>query len=235
MSMKGTAVPGFQYAQRIGDSGEVSETSSGFEGEKIEFPKSYKPRGLALKSLTVNDNWDGLWGWLRDRQQIYFMSVAVDLSGQPPTVMPPKEIAPEKLVHEMYATETITFTMGEGAPIVFPKTIVGGLAVFIIIAEADRELAHVGETIRQVHEDLTANEGSIMSALKELITNPGKTLADEVLSAATAVLAPIGTVLSRTSDDHVGVVQGIFKANSNWTNQLEQSWSGGSVVLTELD
>jgi hypothetical protein len=233
MNMQGTAIPGFQDARRIGYSGEVSERSKGFGGDEIEFPKSYQPRGLALRSLTVTGNWDGLWGWLKGREQIYFITVAVDLSGTPPTVMPPKELQ-KNLIHEVHPGETISFTLGEGAPIFFPRTVVGGLAVFILIAESDGDLRHVGETMKKVHDDLTKNEGSVMDKLLKLIRNPAKTLADEVLIAASAAMAPIATVLSETSDENVGVVQGLFKANSDWSDQLEQTWSGGSVVLAEL-
>lgn len=233
MTIQNSAVPSFQEAQRIGYLGEVSERSLGFDGEEIEFPRSYEPRGLALKSLTVKGNWDGIWGWLTNRQQIYFITAAVDLSGKPPTVMPPVELQ-KNLIHQVHRNETISFTLGEGAPIFFPRTVVGGLAVFIMIAESDGDLRHVGETMKKVHEDLTKNEGSVMSKLLKLIKNPGKTLADEVLIAASAILAPVGTVLSETRDDNVGVVQGLFKANSDWSGQLEQAWSSGSVVLSEL-
>ncbi|MGU3643423.1 hypothetical protein ACLBXX_00525 [Microbacterium sp. C23T] len=224
---------GFGSAQRIGFTGEVSERSLGFEGEEIEFPKSYYPRGLSLKSLTVSGNWDGIWGWLRKRHQIYFITAAVDLSGKPPTVMPPAEL-PQQLIHNVAPGSTISFTLGEGAPLFYPRTIIGGLAVFILVSEADRGIQHVGATMRKVHEDLTANQGAVMSKLTALITNPGKTLADEALGAASAILAPIATVLAETKDDSVGVVQGIFKANSDWGGQLEQAWSGGNVVLGEL-
>lgn len=219
--------------QRVGYKGEVSERSAGFDGEEVEFPRSHQPRGLALSSLTVTKNWDGLWGWFTGRQKIYFITAAVDLSGQPPVVMPPTEVT-QKLIHDVKIGGTISFTLGEGAPLFFPRTVVGGLAVFILVSEADGGVQNVGKVMKKVHEELTKDEGAVMSELLGLIANPGKTMADQVLGAASAVLAPIASVLSGKEDNNAGVVQGIFKANSNWSSQLEQTWDGGRVVLKEL-
>jgi hypothetical protein len=234
--MTETGTINFTYAKGIGFIGEITERSFGFdEGEEIEFPKSFKPRGLALRTLKIEKNWDGLFGWIRRRQKIYFITVATDLSGNPPTVMPPKEL-PVDPIHKVKFGEEISFTLGEGAPIFYPRSIVGGLAVFIMVCEADRGLKHVGETLKKIHEDLTAKQGAILNKLMALVTNPSATIADEVLAAASAILAPIATVLAASKDDTVGIAQGVFKANTDWANQLSQSFPGGSgsLALKEL-
>ena len=176
--------------------------------------------------------WDRLWTLLRRKHQIYFLSIAFDLSGQEPTVLPPTEL-PEGGVYQVPPGQEVTFDLGEGAPIFLPRPITGGLIVYLTVCEADKGVRHVGEVMAKVHEDLTKDK-SLTKVIQGFIVNPGKTVADEVLSVATAALQPIATILKSNEDDYTALFSGVFAANGPWTDRLNASQNGATIQLAEL-
>lgn len=223
----------FSDAVKFGDSGEITQSYPGFAEDEIEYPRSTRPRGLSLRSLTISERSNRFWSWLQKRQQIYFLTVATDLSGQPPQITPPAEVS-SKAIYEIRRGEELSFTLGDGLPVFTPRTLVGGLVVYVIISEADRGIQHVGEVIKKVHEDLNANDGDFVKKIKALVTNPTKTLADEALGVVSAALQPLGTVLAMNKDEHLGAVSGVLRADSAWDGKLTQRWPGGQVEFNEV-
>jgi len=228
----------FDHAATLGTAGPVDlapgDRHRSVAAPRLTYPRSAKPRGLALRSLRVTENWDGVWGWLRDnRQQIYFTTVAVDLSGQPPTIHPPEEV-PADAVHDVEVGDEIEFTFGRGAPLFGPRTVVGGLAVFVMVCESDGGVREIGTTLAQVHEDLSSDDGSFMTTIMKFVTDPAGTLADEVLDGLTAALQPVATILKSGKDDYIGTLKGIYPADSSWDGQLVQEWNGNRVELAEI-
>jgi hypothetical protein len=217
----------------VGGASDLFQRQRGHGEDLVDVPTSDPhARGLSLRSLTVTGGWDKLWNLLRRKQQIYFLSIAFDLSGSEPTVLPPKEV-PEGAVYPVRHGEAIEFTLGEGAPVFLPRLITGGLVVYITVCEADKGVRHVGETMAKVHEDLT-NDDSLIQVIKGFIANPGKTVADEVLGAATAALQPIATILKSNGDDYVALFAGVFSAKGPWEERLRSTQNGATIELAEL-
>ncbi|MCV2394490.1 hypothetical protein OEB99_09220 [Actinotalea sp. M2MS4P-6] len=196
------------------------------------FPSSGRPRGLSLISLRVTRNWDGLWGLLGRRDQIYFMTVAFDLSGRAPIVLPPEQV-PDQAIYRVRRGETISFTLGDGSPVYPPHVLKGGLMVYLVVCDADQGTRHVGEVMAKVHADLTKG-GSLTDTLMALIKNPTSTVVDEVLRAATAALLPIATILQSQGDEFVGVFSGIYPAKGPWKGKLAATQNGTEIELREL-
>jgi hypothetical protein len=195
-------------------------------------PSSGVARGLTLKSLRVDRNWDGLWGLLRRKHQFYFMTIAFDMSENPLVILPPEEV-PESAIYEAKSGEIIEFTLGSGAPVFPSRVIYGGLLVYMILSEADRGVKHVGEVMSEVHKDLK-EEGSITKLIKNFIANPAKTVIDEVLGAATAALQPIATILRNYRDDHVALFSGVFPVKGPWEDCLTATRNGATIELSEI-
>ena len=187
---------------------------------------------MALVSLRVTGAWDGLWNLLGRRQQIYFLSVAFDLSEHEPVVLPPTEV-PEGALYRVRRGEAIEFTLGDGAPIFLPREVRGGLIVYITICEADRGARHVGEVMAKVHENLTADR-SLTSVIDGFLANPSATVANEVLSAATAALQPIATILQSNGDDYEALFTGVYSAKGPWEDRLKATQNGTTIELREL-
>ncbi len=222
----------FGSALSVGDPAELTTRNFGFAADDSDTEVSAKPRGLAMKSLTVDRNWDGLWGMLGRRQQIYFLAVSFDLSENDVVVLPPKELSSDS-VYEAKKGETITFSLGGGAPIFPPRKIHGGLLTYITVCEADKGLRHIGEVVGKVHAAVDNDDG-FAAAIKKVVTNPGKAGSDAILNAALAVLKPVGVVLENSSDDHLGLFSGIFPATRSWEDRLTETRNGTTIELGEI-
>jgi hypothetical protein len=222
----------FDQAISVGRPSDLVERTRREDEKAPRIPKSGVQRGLTIKSLRITSRWDSLWSFLGRRQQIYFLTVAFDLSGDEPVILPPSTVSADA-VYRVTPGDTIAFTLGDGAPLFPLREIHGGLVVYISVIEADKGVRHVGEVMTKVHEDLK-KDGSLVDILQELIKNPTATIADEVLSAATAALQPIATILQNNGDDYIALFNGIYPAKGPWAGKLEQTQNGATIVLGEL-
>ena len=222
----------FDDAIRVGEPHELLAFRRDDPTAAPRIPASGEPRGLALRRLTVTGRWDRLWSFLRRRKQIYFLSVAFDISAEEPVVLPPRDL-PAEAVHRVVPGQSIEFTLGLGAPLFPPRPITGGLLLYITVCEADRGLRHTGEVLAQIHDDL-GEDNSVMAVINQLVASPAETAVTEVMKAATAALQPIATILKSNQDDCVGLFSGIFPANGPWDDKLRAENSGTMIELAEL-
>ncbi len=212
----------------------TTRTIKGLAGDKtvVTVPASEKKRGLAIESLQVTNAWDTLWNLIGKRHQIYFLTIAFDLSGKDFTILPPA-VVPDSAVYKVKAGETMSFTLGDGVPVFYPQTIKGGLIVYILVVEAKRSTRHIGNVMKEVHNDLKA-DNSLVEKVKQLVTNPSATIVDQVLTVATAAMQPIATILENNNDDHLALFHGIYSATDSWVGKLTQIQNGTTIVLSEL-
>jgi hypothetical protein len=222
----------FAGSIRVGDPADLYERQRRDGEGAAEIPTSGVSRGLALRALRVTSSWDRLWNFLRRKHQVYFLSIAFDLSGEEPTVLPPKDL-PEGAVYQVPPGEEIRFDLGDGTPIFLPRVITGGLIVYLTVCEADKGVRHVGEVMQKVREDLSQDK-SLTKTIQGFITNPGKTLAEEILGAATAALQPIATILKSNGDDYTALFSGVFSAKGPWSDRLYATQNGATIQLAEL-
>ena len=222
----------FDDAIRVGEPHELLAFRRDDPTAAPRIPTSGEPRGLALRRLTVTGRWDRLWSFLRLRKQIYFLSVAFDISAERPVVLPPRDL-PREAVYQVVPGQSIEFTLGLGAPLFPPRPITGGLLLYITVCEADRGLRHTGEVLAQIHDDL-GKDHSVMAMIAQLAANPAQTAVVEVMKAATAALQPVATILKSNQDDCVGLFSGIFPANGPWDDKLRSESSGTTIELAEL-
>lgn len=222
----------FASAIEVGIPSDLIEVQRRAKKESALIPSSGIARGLSLKSLHVTSSWDRLWNLLGKRRQIYFLSVALDLSNERPVILPPKDV-PESAVYSVQPSEFISFTLGEGSPIFPARVIHGGLMIYITICEADRGIRHVGEVMAQVHQDLEKDD-SLAKVVKDFIKSPAQTAVNDFLGAATAALQPIATVLKNNRDEYLGLFSGIYSAKGPWDDKLTAVSNGTTIELREL-
>lgn len=220
----------FAKAIQVGSAADLLDTTR--EGGPPEIPSSEVPRGLAVSALQVHTGWEGLRRFLQQHDQVYFLSVAFDLSENKPVVLPPKEVSAES-VYSVPPGDNIEFTLGDGAPVFPARVIHGGLLVYVTVCEADSDVRQVGEVLAKIHDDLSKDD-SILALVKKLIRNPAQTVADELLGVATAALKPIGTILAANKDDHVALFSGIYPAQGSWDGRLSETRNGATIRLREL-
>jgi hypothetical protein len=222
----------FAAAINVGVPSDVIEIQRKATEATVLIPSSGISRGLALKSLHVTSSWDRLWSLLGKRRQIYFLSVAFDISDQKPVILPPKDV-PEGAVYNVRPGEVISFTLGEGVPIFPARVVNGGLIIYITVCEADRGIRHVGEVMAQVHQDLEKDD-SLAQVVKDFIKSPGQAAVKDLVGAATAALQPIATILKKNRDEYVSLFSGIYSAKGPWDDKLTAISNGTTVELREL-
>jgi hypothetical protein len=222
----------FTDAVRVGTPSLLAEFQRGVAEQTPEIPSSAIARGLSLKSLRVTSAWDRLWNLLGHTNQIYFLSVAFDISEKQPVLLPPKEV-PSEAVYKVRAGEAISFSLGDGAPVFPPRVIVGGLIIYITVCEADRGLRHVGDVLEKVHDDFD-KDGSLAKVIAGFLKNPALAAADQILAASTAALQPIATILKNNGDDYIGLFTGIYPAKGGWQGKLTATNNGTTLELSEL-
>lgn len=220
----------FDDALHAGRPDDLVERQRG-AGSVPSVPVSSIPRGLSLKSLKVTSKWDWFWRLLNRSQQIYFISVVMDLSGSEPTILPPKEV-PTDAVYRVPHGEAIEFTLGDGAPLFPPRTITGGLITYLIVSEADKGIRHIGETMTKIHDDL--KEVSLAEKFINLLANPTATIVDEAMAIAFSAIQPIASILKSNDDDCIGLFSGYYRAKGPWADKLRSTRNGTSIVLGEL-
>lgn len=229
----------FSHALRVGEASEllpphIAPKSDGGGGEE-EFlaPETGEsPRGLALKSLRVGGD-SGFFSFFDRHADVYFVSLAFDLSGDKPLVLPPEGVDASKYVYKVSKGETIEFNLGDGAPLFPPKALVGSLVVYVMVAESDDASRHIGEVMKQVHDDLD-KDGLLLVKIKDFLTKPGQAVANEVLAAASAALEPIATILKGNRDDPLPLFQGIYGASESWDGKLTETRNGATITLAEM-
>lgn len=229
----------FDGAIEVGSANDLVErrrdgptTGPGATHAAATLPSSGKPRGLSLLSLHVTRPWDALWNLLGRKDQIYFLSVAFDLSDRQPVILPPKE-TPTNMIYKVRRGEAISFSLGDGMPLYPPQVITGGLLTYLVVCDAEQGVRHVGEVMAKVHADLT-QQGSLTDKLLAVIKNPASTMVDEVLSAATTALQPVASILQSKGDDFVGVFSGIYPAKGSWKGKLQATQNGTEIELGVL-
>src|SRR5581483_5648692 len=103
--------------------------------EEFAVEPTPRARGLALRELTLHHTHDGVLGrfWhfvtqSKDKDEIFFVSTALDGSGMKPFVWPPDPSVADTAVIRLAAGQTHRWTLGEGAPVFPPQVIEGALA-----------------------------------------------------------------------------------------------------------
>lgn len=204
-----------------------------FRGEDTsrEYEPARATRGLVLKELTLNRGHEGIASLFGARDEVYFISTAMDFSGTEPTVFP--GAAAEASVVPLRAGETLAFTLGEGAPIFPEREITSGIAVLIHVLDSDGGVVAAGKAM-EAAADAIKTDGKLVEVLKKLIKNPGQLAADVVLGAVLEVGKVVGTVLQQNQSNNVAFFQGYFPAEGSWEGKLRADQRGASITLGEL-
>jgi hypothetical protein len=192
------------------------------------------PRGLALKSFTLNRSFEHpLIRWFDKRSEIVLCATAFDLSGKDPFIYPAKlEDVTDYVRLEEGAT--YTWTLGDGFPVFPPREIMGGLVVGIQAAESDQNITKIAKALIAAG-DAVKTDGGIKKLLEDLASNPGKVAGQAVVGALGELAKLVGNVLkaSEAKLDPVGLAAGQFSATESWEGKLTQEMEGCTIHLVE--
>ncbi|MCE1199610.1 MAG: hypothetical protein LWW85_11625 [Marinilabiliales bacterium] len=191
---------------------------------------SEDPRGLALKSILLEENFDGFFKRSGSVNQLYFIAWAWDLSGRPVSFYPGigsekgEFLIPVRVGHQREF-------LGEGINL-FPKgPVTGGLALRIQIWESDGETRTLGEMITKIAQEVRKSRLSHLLSLISLTTGiTGATLA-LLKDASIEVAGQVGSLLQENGDDFVDFFEGYFASDQPWRPGTER-YEGVAARLT---
>jgi len=195
-----------------------------------------RERGLVLEELTLNRDHEGLLShipFLRHRERIYWLATSFDLGKHPIFVFPLNTADAKLATIEIEPGETFRWTLGEGAPVAPLHEIRGGIAVSIYVASSDGGARALGQELTAA-ANAVRDDRSLAAAIGRIVANPGAAAADSIAEVALTIPRIVGAVLAKAHDEVVGVFQGYFAADSDWTGKLAQREAGATIVLGEL-
>lgn len=208
---------------------------SGPEGEgEALYAVSAERRGLALRSIKLTKD----FGWLADlfnpSKQIYFISYAWDLSGQPVEIYPPAVtgLAADTLLLQLREQEVRSF-IGDGVTLFQPRKVTAGINLCLHLFESNQDTRRLGETLVTVTQTIqNSSLNKLLSTLAMVTPAQATVLAKE---ATLELFNAIGAVLKTGRDSHLDFFQGTYNVASPWSPGNDaQAGSGAELVLSRL-
>jgi hypothetical protein len=228
MSTDSTTAAG-QFLVSVGDPEDARPQEEG-----IAEAEGGPTRGLTIKRLTLNKNYDGrISHAFGGQNEIYFLATSIMFGEEKPFVWPIAPEGAEIAVMELKRGETFEFDLGAGAPLAPERPLTSGLAVAIWIMESDGDRRKAGEKMKAA-ADAVKGDDSIAKTLAKAITNPAAFTAQQVIETVGLVASVIGAVLSKDQDEHVAFFDAYFGMRESWEGKLESVKEGASIELAEL-
>jgi hypothetical protein len=218
---------------------EVGDPGAELAGPEALMEAANQPeRGLALAEVTLERDYDhSLLGRLfrrRRENELFFITMAFDMSGAEPTVYPAKPDEAANAWIPLKPGDVHRFSLGVGMPLWGPRPLVGGVALTIIVAESDKSIQNVGQHMTKAAEALKSDV-DVVDFLAKLVTGPASIPADMVFGVLGKAAATAGAILENNHHDHIGLFRGVFPASyDSWDGMLEQSQAGASIKLKEV-
>jgi len=215
---------------------EVREAARAYQPVSFKYPVSAEPRGLALKSLTINKGFEGfLQNVFNPINEVYLIAWCWDLSGGPVYLYPQPGDNPSKYIIPMKAGEKREF-IGEGALLFPARTITSGLAVRIMLYESDSDVRKFGETLSKVANAISASQLSkLLFKLGTSTATPQLQMLGATIEASAQLAGIIGKILEKNDDDYVDFFEGYYSVSESWTSG-EETYRGiaSEITLTRL-
>jgi hypothetical protein len=191
-------------------------------------------RGLTIRRLTLNKNYDGRIAGLFGREsEIYFLASSIMFGEETPFVWPIAKDGGEHAVMELKKGETFEFDLGAGAPLAPERELKSGLAVSVWVMESDNNRVRAGEKM-EAAADAVKNDGNIAKILGQAITNPGAFGAQQVLGAVGELAKVVAAILKRDNDEFVSFFDAYFPMRGSWDGMLISRKEGATIELNEL-
>ena len=198
----------------------LPELSFNIEPPAMDLAKSPDKWGLYLKSLTLNESFEGfIVNMLNPHNQIYFTAIAWDYSGRPPFVYPPKGAQGHDFLIPMKAKTTRQF-VGNGVNIWPSRTVVGALNLAILVYECDSEVRALGETLVAIHDKVESSK--LSSLIAAISVSPTLATGIAIGEAVNELIGVVGNIMKRNKDDYVDLFEGSYGTDKPQKGRVEK-------------
>lgn len=195
---------------------------------KLQLDQSPNQWGLFLKSLTLHKSFEGvLANWFNPKNEIYFVSIAWDYSGNAAFVYPPKGAVATDFLIPMRSETTYQF-IGDGVNLWPVSTVVGALNLVVLVYECDADVQRVGKTLREIHDQVESSE--LTNLITAIAANPALVQGVAVEQVVNEFVGVIGKILEQNGDDYVDIFHGSYGVNTPQESRIER-YNHSSVGL----
>lgn len=200
------------------------------KSKPISFDLQISPdeRGLSLKAITLNRNFDGFLSNF-SQNNIYILSAAWDLSDNPINYYPSSDSDLANCTINISAGQTVEFP-DKGIP-VFPKRkVVGGIAYKILIMESDQNVRNLGSLLSTVGDTIRRSELGFLLGLISKATGVNGASVLLISEASKRLSHSLGEILKTNSDDYVDYLEG-YHPVTNWVRDFETVENNSSTIV----
>lgn len=211
----------------------LPEISFNIEAPDTKFAQSKEKWGLNLKSITLNDSFEGFIANLfNPDNEIYFISTAWDYSGAAPAIWPPRGTDPSQFIFKMKKGTTRKF-IGDGVNLWPAQRVTGALNLVLFVYEGDADDRKTGEQLESLHGAI--EDSSFPSLLKAISMNPALATAAAITGAVSSLLGMVGKVMKQNGDDFVELFEGSYgtdRAQKSRTENYSTESAGIELEFT---
>lgn len=174
---------------------------------------------LYLKSISLYKSFEGFIANLfNPTNDIYFLAILWDYSGEQPIVYPPKEAQKQGFFIPMRAKTTRQF-IGDGVNLWPSRTTVGALNVAIFICESDLDARGLGQALASIHDSVKGSK--LVSLIASITADPTAALVTAIGSAVIELEGVFADILKCNKDDRVDLFQGSFGTERPQVTKVE--------------
>jgi hypothetical protein len=210
----------------------LEQVTADVQPAEVEVEQSPGPRGIAMKSLKLTREFESFMKRLFSHDNdVYFVSIAYDISREQPVLHPPKGASRDDAVIEIAAGDTRQFG-GEGALIFPQRKVSAGIAVRLHLWESDKSQRNFGKALEEVVK--VVDESKLTSTLKLVALAGGPTTATlaVVEEAAVELSKVVAAVLKSNSDDYVDFFEGYYPVSIPWDRTEHLVGHGSEIDLS---
>jgi hypothetical protein len=208
-------------AEGVDSFGVLTKVEPRVPAETFEYASSAERRGLALQSLLLSKDAQGLFARLFDATaDVYFLAWAWDFSGQPVVSYPNAGAAAGKVLIPMLGGSTREF-VGAGVALFPARVVKAGIGMRMQIWQSNQDKRDFGATMTKVAEAImksNLNDVLSIAALATGVTGATIAMAEK---AALELASVVGKILQESSDKYLDFYEGYFPACDPWTPESE--------------
>ena len=200
----------------------LREATRSVQESTVTFPTSGEARGLALKNIKLTKGFEGFLQKLFNKtNEVYFLSLAWDMSGQPAVHYPEQGAEKNSCLITMGVEEVREF-IGAGVLLFPARAVTSGLAVRIQLWESDLNARDFGATLKEVAEAVKSSKLNNLLSLLAMVGGTTTATIGMIKNAALELMDITGEILKSNSDDYVDFFEGYFPVTEKWTKGTQR-------------
>jgi len=211
----------------------LKEASFNIEPPTMALAKSRAKWGVYLKSLTLNQSFEGLLLHLfKPTNDIYFTSLAWDYSGAKPFVYPPANAKPQDFIIPMKAKSKRQF-IGNGVSLWPAQVVTGALNLVILIRESDQDTRNLGGQLADIHN--TVANSKLTALIAAISAAPALATGVAIAEAVNELIGVMGNVMKTNGDESVDLFEGSYgtdKVQQARVEKYDQEAAGIELEVT---